>query len=173
MNKVSKYLLGVGVAVAVAVMIPGVGLAATNSSSSVIDPTDPSDAPKISQEITNKSFDTATPTFSGYTIPNSLVTIYIYSKPIVGTTYADATGYWSWTPSEAIPAGDHTIQSTVTDSQGHVSLASAPVKFAVSSNIAGASKATTNWVIYAIWALVAIFILAGGYALTRKRSVED
>jgi len=171
MSKLAKIIGGAIVAAGVAM---GSVAFAANNTTTVIDPTNPSDAPKISQDIENKKFDTDKPTFSGYTFPNTLVTIYIYSKPIVGTTYSDSTGYWSWTSAEAIPAGNHSVQATVTDSQGHVSMASTATAFEISSNVAGASaKAGTNWVIYAIWALVAIFILAGGYALTRKRQVEE
>jgi len=156
----------------------------TNSSSLVVDPVNPNHAPKVSSEINGKVFDTTRPKLSGTTFPNSRVDIYIYSEPIHGVTYSDAKGYWEWTPNVDIPAGKHTVQATVTDSKGNKSMASVAYSFEIAADakspveaakgVAGAqTKATTNWVTYAIWGLVVVFLLVGGYAITRRRKLEE
>ena len=62
--------------------------------------------------------DTPTPVFYGYTIPNAEVTLIIRSEPIEYTTLSDATGYWSYTFQEPLPAGQHTLSLKVTDQYG-------------------------------------------------------
>ncbi len=41
------------------------------------------------------TLDTATPTFSGYTIPNANLLLIVRSEPIERETLSDATGFWS------------------------------------------------------------------------------
>lgn len=181
MKNLTRTIISLAIASALVLTIPSSALAVTNSSSVIVNPSDPTHAPKISSTINGKVFDTTRPTFSGTTFPNSRVDIYIYSEPIHGVTYSDSTGYWEWTPDQDIPAGKHTVQATVTDSKGNKSMASvaysfeiaADAKSPVSKEIAGATtQATTNWVTYAIWGLVVLFLLVGGYAITRKRNIE-
>lgn len=62
--------------------------------------------------------DTQTPTFYGYTIPNAEVTLIIRSEPREYTTLSDATGYWSYTIEDPLPAGQHTLSLKVTDQYG-------------------------------------------------------
>lgn len=62
--------------------------------------------------------DTATPTFSGYTIPNASLLLIIRSEPIERETLSDATGYWSYTFDEPLVAGQHTLSLKVTDQYG-------------------------------------------------------
>lgn len=61
---------------------------------------------------------TSTPTFYGYTIPNAEVTLIIRSEPREYTTLSDATGYWSYTVEDSLPAGQHTLSLKVTDQYG-------------------------------------------------------
>ncbi|MBI3384571.1 hypothetical protein HY030_00030 [Candidatus Gottesmanbacteria bacterium] len=65
------------------------------------------------QTITN-----SLPTISGTAAPNSKVTVTIQSDPQTITTYADANGKWSITPSKALAAGSHTLVVTATDASG-------------------------------------------------------
>lgn len=67
------------------------------------------------------STDTPTPTFYGYTIPNAEVTLIIRSEPREYTTLSDATGYWSYTVEDPLPAGQHTLSLKVTDQYGIIS----------------------------------------------------
>ena len=54
-----------------------------------------------------QSTDDTTPTLSGTATANATVTIYENGQP-VGTTLADGTGAWSFTPSTPLAAGSHT-----------------------------------------------------------------
>ncbi len=67
------------------------------------------------------ALDTATPTFSGYTIPNASLLLIIRSEPIERETLSDATGYWSYTFKEPIEAGQHTLSLKITDKYGIIS----------------------------------------------------
>lgn len=60
------------------------------------------------------------PTFSGTGEPYATVTILINSDPITGTTTVDTEGHWSWTPSQDIPLGDHTVTITIQDLAGNI-----------------------------------------------------
>lgn len=53
---------------------------------------------------------TNTPTLRGTADPNSTVTIVINSDPITGVVTANSSGRWSFTPSEPLPDGVHTVQ---------------------------------------------------------------
>ena len=64
------------------------------------------------------TLDTPMPTFSGYTIPNTNILLIIRSEPIERETLSDATGYWSYTFTEPLDAGQHTLSLKVTDQYG-------------------------------------------------------
>ena len=70
------------------------------------------------------------PIFKGKGLPNSFVTLYIYSRlPIVVTTRVDAYGRWSYILSKPLPDGQHQIYVGVTDNTGRVISKSEPYTF--------------------------------------------
>jgi len=61
-----------------------------------------------------------TPTVGGTAEAGSTVRIYA-GTTLLGTTTADATGAWSFTPSSPLADGEHTLTVTATDAAGNVS----------------------------------------------------
>lgn len=66
---------------------------------------------------------------SGKATPNSFVTIYIHSDPIVLTVKTDADGNWSYIFDKDIGDGEHEVYVAVTDSTGKISEKSEPLAF--------------------------------------------
>ena len=58
--------------------------------------------------------------FQGKGLPNSFVTIYIYSYPIVMITKTDGNGNWSIVLDRALPDGRHEVYTTVTNNHGEI-----------------------------------------------------
>lgn len=70
------------------------------------------------------------PMFEGHALPNSFITLYIYSSlPIIVTTKVDANGYWSYVLSKPLEAGEHEIYVAVTDNAGKIIAKSEPKPF--------------------------------------------
>lgn len=68
-------------------------------------------------------------TLKGKALPNSFVTLYIFSEPIVVTVRTDASGEWSYTLDKELPDGDHRVVSAITDSGGRILAKSEPLPF--------------------------------------------
>ncbi|TQS86900.1 type I secretion C-terminal target domain-containing protein [Limnobaculum zhutongyuii] len=77
--------------------------------------------------------DDATPTFSGKAEANSTVTIYNGDNAI-GSTKADASGNWSFTPSNALDDGDYAFSTIVTDKAGNSSPATPDVHITIDTS---------------------------------------
>lgn len=71
-------------------------------------------------------------TFSGVGPPNSVVTIFIYSDPIIVTTRTDANGNWVYSLDGELGNGQHQAYVTVTNDTGKVVEKSNPLSFFVS-----------------------------------------
>lgn len=70
------------------------------------------------------------PIFEGHALPNSFITLYIYSSlPIVVTTKVDANGYWSYVLSKPLESGEHEVYVAVTDNTGKIIAKSEPKPF--------------------------------------------
>ena len=69
--------------------------------------------------------DDAKPEFSGKAEPDALVTVFDNGVEI-GTTTANGSGDWTFTPATPLIAGDHSIQIKATDAAGNVSSPSTP-----------------------------------------------
>ena len=69
-----------------------------------------------------------TPLLTGTAEANSIITVYD-GDTLLGTTTADATGAWSYTPT--LTDGDHSLTVTVTDEAGNISPASDAVTVTV------------------------------------------
>lgn len=65
----------------------------------------------------------------GRALPNSFVTLYIYSLPIIVTVKADANGAWTYTLDKELADGDHEIYVATTDNAGKIAAKSAPFAF--------------------------------------------
>ncbi|HBC58883.1 TPA: hypothetical protein DCZ14_00480, partial [Candidatus Azambacteria bacterium] len=65
----------------------------------------------------------------GRALPNSFVTIYIYSLPIIVTVKADANGAWTYTLDKELDDGEHEIYVATTDNTGKIAAKSAPFTF--------------------------------------------
>jgi hypothetical protein len=66
---------------------------------------------------------------SGSALPNSFVTLFIFSDPIVVTVKADESGAWTYTLDKELPDGTHQVLSAITDGGGHILAKSAPLPF--------------------------------------------
>jgi len=60
-------------------------------------------------------------TFSGKTIANATVKLYIYSEPITAEAKSDANGDWSYTLTQELAVGEHRVEAQVTDASSNAS----------------------------------------------------
>lgn len=66
---------------------------------------------------------------SGKALPNSFVTLYIYSTPIVVTVKTDETGSWNYIFDKELDDGEHEIYVGMTDNAGKIIAKSNPFTF--------------------------------------------
>ena len=66
---------------------------------------------------------------TGTGLPNSFVTLYIYSTPIVVTVKTDDSGSWSYIFDKELDDGNHTIYVGITDNSGKIIAKSNPLFF--------------------------------------------
>ena len=66
---------------------------------------------------------------SGHALPNSFITLYIFSEPIVVTVKADENGAWTYTLDKELPNGEHKVISAITDTGGRILAKSQTVPF--------------------------------------------
>ncbi|HEF4745780.1 TPA: hypothetical protein SAO08_005703, partial [Burkholderia multivorans] len=76
------------------------------------------------------STDDTTPTLSGTAEAGSTINVYD-GTALLGTTTADASGNWTFTPATALGEGAHSLTVTATDSSGNVSVPSAAFNLTV------------------------------------------
>lgn len=67
--------------------------------------------------------------FGGERTPNSFVTIYIYSDPIVLTVKTDSEGNWTYELDKNLEDGNHEAYVAVTDNTGKITAKSEPIAF--------------------------------------------
>ena len=65
----------------------------------------------------------------GKGLPNSFVTIYIYSDPIVLTVKTDSEGNWTYELDKNLEDGNHEAYVAVTDNTGKITAKSEPIAF--------------------------------------------
>ncbi|MCY1073568.1 kelch repeat-containing protein [Archangium lansingense] len=138
----------------------------------LIDLTPPA-APVISAPANGATVEDNTPTFSGTAQPGSTVTLTVDGS-VAGTTTADATGSWSFTPASALADGPHTVTATASD-PGGTSAASPPASFTVDppdnpgtpAGGCGCAAGSGD----GSWLLAGLTLLAG--AVSRRRRLLD
>lgn len=67
--------------------------------------------------------------FSGKGLPNSFVTLYIFSDPIVLTVKTDSEGNWTYELDKELENGQHEAYVAVTDNTGKITAKSEPLPF--------------------------------------------
>jgi hypothetical protein len=83
----------------------------------------------------------------GKALPNTYVTIYIYSDPVVLTVKTDADGSWSYVLDKGVEDGEHQVYVAVTDNTGKITAKSEAVAFvktAQAANIIMPSEALAS-----------------------------
>lgn len=67
--------------------------------------------------------------FSGKALPNSFVTLYIFSTPVVVTVRTGDDGSWSYVFDKELEDGSHTVYAGITDNAGRIVAKSEPFSF--------------------------------------------
>ena len=67
---------------------------------------------------------------SGRALPNSFVTLFIYSTPTIVTVRTEADGSWSYTFDKELENGEHEVYVGITDNAGRIVTKSEPLRFA-------------------------------------------
>lgn len=70
---------------------------------------------------------------SGKGLPNSFVTLYIFSTPIVITVKTDTDGNWNYIFDKELENGEHEVYVGITDNSGNVIAKSTPLPFVKSA----------------------------------------
>ncbi|MBP6924477.1 MAG: hypothetical protein KBC62_03640 [Candidatus Pacebacteria bacterium] len=83
-------------------------------------------APVIKSEDTGKSVQAE---ITGKGLPNSYVTLYIFSTPTVVTVRTDEAGLFSYTFEKELEDGDHEVYVAITDNTGAIVARSNPFRF--------------------------------------------
>lgn len=81
---------------------------------------------------------------SGVGLPNSFVTLYIFSTPIVVTVKTDADGSWSYIFDKDLEDGEHEVYAAITDNVGRVIAKSNPLPFVKTAEAFTATGAVTQ-----------------------------
>jgi hypothetical protein len=101
----------------------------SNTNTFTVDASAP-DAPVVATPADASSTNDAMPTVTGTAEANGTVTVY-FDGSSAGTTIADGSGSWSFTPASALSEGAHTVRATATDALGNTSVNSNTNTFTV------------------------------------------
>jgi hypothetical protein len=123
--------------------------------------------------------------FEGKALPNSFVTLYIYSTPIIVTVKTDTNGDWNYELDKELENGEHKLYVATVNNSGKIIARSNPVSFtktseAASIGIVGIEVETSqagdffrdNFILIALAVLIAIVVLAL-MIIGREKGVKD
>jgi uncharacterized protein (TIGR03382 family) len=113
----------------------------SNTNAFTVDATIPA-APLVITPAHNSVTNDTTPAFTGTAEANATVTIFLGSQQI-GTTMADATGNWSFTPTEPLAAGMYDVSALATNAVGNTSERSNTNRFTIDTTPPGAPVVTS------------------------------
>lgn len=68
-------------------------------------------------------------TLKGQALPNSFITLYIYSTPIMVTVKTDSNGEWQYTLDKELENGNHTVYTATVNNTGNIVAKSTPFTF--------------------------------------------
>jgi hypothetical protein len=116
--------------------------------------------------------------FQGKALPNSFITLYIYSTPVIVTVKADATGEWKYTLNKELEDGQHVVYTATVNNTGKILAKSAPFAFAKTAEAATLipsiekqaddmkpavwnSKYTMMIVVFLVFSILAVLFVVG------------
>lgn len=73
---------------------------------------------------------------SGTALPNSFITLYIFSSPVVVTIKTDGNGSWVYTLDKELQDGNHEVFVTTVDNSGRILARSESIPFAITKEVA-------------------------------------
>lgn len=123
-------------------------------------------------------------TFRGEALPNSFVTLYIYSTPVIVTVKTDSTGLWQYTLDKELDNGEHVIYTASVDNSGKIIARSGGIAFvktaeAVTIESLLLQDTAPNEPSLNLYAILAVFvslillaIIAVGYAGSRNKATD-
>ena len=79
--------------------------------------------------ITTAATSSQTIRFSGRALPNSFVTLYVFSTPVVVTVKTDQNGLWTYTLDSSLPDGTHNLYVATVDDGGRILAKSPAIPF--------------------------------------------
>ncbi|VFS60660.1 HYR domain [Leminorella grimontii] len=100
------------------------GTGGTSAPITIVVDTVAPDAPTITDAVGGATTSDTTPTINGKAEAGAVVTVYDGEDNPIGSTTADDSGDWHFTPDEPLDEGDHTLTATATDAAGNESPAS-------------------------------------------------
>lgn len=105
---------------------------------------------------------------SGKSEPNKLITVFVYSNPIVVTVQTDANGVWTYTLEKPLEPGEHTTYAVVAQADG-TTVRSEIANFKVAQVSAAEPgeanlqlESTTDWRPYLTYGVAAVILVFGG-----------
>ncbi|KKW27529.1 MAG: hypothetical protein UY70_C0012G0001, partial [Candidatus Kaiserbacteria bacterium GW2011_GWB1_52_6] len=75
-------------------------------------------------------------TLMGQAFPDALVTLYVFSMPVVVTVKTDDNGVWTYTLDTELESGDHDLYVATVDATGKIIAKSPSVRFALTAQAA-------------------------------------
>ena len=72
--------------------------------------------------------------FSGKALPNTFITLYVYSTPTIITVKTDADGNWSYDLDKNVDDGEHEVYVAVTDNTGKITARGEGIGFVKTAN---------------------------------------
>jgi hypothetical protein len=119
---------------------------------------------------------------SGSALPNSYVTLYIYSTPIVVTVKTDRNGKWQYTVDRELETGEHKIYAASVDNTGKIVAKTVAIPFTRTAEAAtldsvpplGASSVdrpglANNRMLLPLIAMSILFIIGALYVIGKDR----
>lgn len=82
--------------------------------------------------------------FKGRALPNTFLTLYIYSTPIIVTVKANANGEWQYTLDKELESGTHTIYTATVNNSGKILAKSPGFLFTKTAEAAPRTTPTTT-----------------------------
>lgn len=123
--------------------------------------------------------------FEGVALPNSFVTLYIYSTPIIVTVKTTENGDWRYELDKELENGEHQMYVASVDNSGKIIARSNPISFtktadAASIGIVGIDIETAetgdfvrdNFILISLAILIAVVVLALMF-LGKEKNVKD